>query len=68
MLFVLFLNFKKKYVLNFFEKEGIVKPYSMLMFGNVDCDFSIDRKIIELNTGNVCKHIHIEMKNLVYGF
>lgn len=57
----------KKYILNFFEINSIVKPYSMLMFGNADCNFFIDRKIYEIDTGKLYKHIHIEMKELVYG-
>lgn len=57
----------KKYVLNFFEIEGIVKPYSRLILGNDSCDIFIDRKIIELDTFKVSKHIHIQMKELVYG-
>lgn len=57
----------KKYILNFFEKEGIVKPYSQLKLGNTSCDIFIDRKIIDIKTGKICKHIHIQMQDLVYG-
>lgn len=57
----------KKYVLNFWEKDAIVKPYSMLMLGNASCDIFIDRKIIDQRTGKICKHIHIKMQDLVYG-
>ena len=57
----------KKYILNFWEKEGIVKPYTNLILGNSSCDIFIDRKIISMGTGKVCRHIHIQMKELVYG-
>lgn len=57
----------KKYVLNFWEKEGVVKPYSMLTLGNTSCDIFIDRKIIKLDTWKICRHVHINMQDLVYG-
>lgn len=57
----------KKYILNFWEKEGIVKPYSLLILGNASCDICLDRDIFDLDTGKHCGHIHIDMQKLVYG-
>lgn len=57
----------KKYVLNFWEKEGIVKPYSNLILGNESCDICLDRDIFDLETGKHAGHIHINMQELVYG-
>lgn len=57
----------KKYVLNFWEKEGIVKPYSNLILGNTSCDICLDRDIFDLETGKHSGHIHINMQELVYG-
>lgn len=56
----------KKYILNFWEKEGIVKPYSKLVLGNESCDIYIDRDIFDPDTFEYCGHIHIDMKKLVY--
>jgi len=57
----------EKYVLNFWEKEGIVKPYSNLILGNLSCDICLDRDIIDLETGKHCGHIHVNIQELVYG-
>lgn len=55
----------KEYVLNFWEKEGIVKPYSMLVLNNTSCDITLDRDIFDNNL-NFCGHIHINMQDLVF--
>lgn len=57
----------KKYVLNFWEKDGIVKPYSNFILGNASCDIQLDRTIMDLETGEITKRIHIDMRDLVYG-
>jgi len=54
----------KKYVLNFWEKENIVKPYSKLVYGNISCDFTISRHFIGFDCYD---RIDVNMKDLVYG-
>ncbi|WP_305085871.1 hypothetical protein [uncultured Clostridium sp.] len=57
----------KKYVLNFWEKDGIVKPYSKLIMGDTSCNIQLDRTVMDLETGKIIKRIHIDMRDLVYG-
>lgn len=56
----------KKYVLNFWERDAIVKPYSMLVLGNTDCDFDINVCGFSIETGGFTNK-KINMKTLVYG-
>ena len=57
----------KRYVLNFWEKEGIIKPYSKLALGDLSCDICLDRDVFDMVTGEYCGHIHVNVQEMVYG-
>ncbi len=57
----------KRYVLNFWEKESIVKPYAKIVYGDTSCNFSITRQFIPLNDSVQYYEINVYMRDLVYG-